>query len=895
MSTDLMTTPSRKIPLTSAHLRTPLRSSPRRRGTPVRLDATPIPCFQAPEQRFSTSVAIASPARAEVFQPQATVLRKYHAWERQPRTGPDKLRKIWKRFDAQTARVVAKISADHDSLKEEEPPASAGKVAKRLCLTDEVLPKMMDTPQTRDNKGRRWRGVAKTWDRRKSGLPHKAPAANQPQRRQSAHKTDVKPTSDINGLADLSGSEECCIATTHTELSARDFDVALKHAGDAHRTSDDDFDSDTSSAPDCSRGLDVQRQSVASVAAPEFGKGHAHPQPDRDASPIDEQTNVSDYHLSPAHQAENLSTVDESSIRQTPTGAENHQSEDCSSADGEGLQDCHAHHHGLEIDQPADRSTWIGHEWSYRHQPTEDFEIPGTAVEDMSAPRQHHEAVVADPTEVSDLAVEACEAMQGTLLSPRGNVRDSLAALSPYMSETAQMSPALHNGVIEESDAGDRVTWPLRLDPDSVLIAGFNGQDIQDVDLRAVQGVAESAIDVASDESDSTYRTSYDSDGAIIAEDDEILSPQVHDCQGHIDSDLATETTQVLLNDQINCDLQIQTANDADETDMLRARDSDMIKTALASPGKAQSEGETANTDTGEIATLTDVITPTTDSSNPASERQSSPPNIGSRRSTRSCIRKDETCSASAITVQRKANGDRMVIKKSEAQELSLLTRNNTRKNKGGALSVYARLAELRSQAMLKSHEQECVQGAADRRGVRWPEELVSGYQDARDATTHEASDGRRQATSSALINPRRARPRGTPVKPSARASVVVTEVSSGVSEELASQLQPQATQDQEAIRETTISGLRKARIPTPARKRVVADATHNRDNKENRPPPPPKMQKLNHVGIPQKMAATAQNASEGDKKTVALPRRLSSIPAPVERRTRVVRREVTK
>ena len=81
-----------------------------------------------------------------------------------------------------------------------------------------------------------------------------------------------------------------------------------------------------------------------------------------------------------------------------------------------------------------------------------------------------------------------------------------------------------------------------------------------------------------------------------------------------------------------------------------------------------------------------------------------------------------------SISVRRPEGGEPVILKKTEAQALGLLTRNNTRRNKQGAFSVSLRLAKLNLDAASTAVEETTsltLEPQPGKKSVRWDETLA--------------------------------------------------------------------------------------------------------------------------------------------------------------------------
>ncbi|KAF3006785.1 hypothetical protein E8E13_010265 [Curvularia kusanoi] len=204
-------------------------------------------------------------------------------------------------------------------------------------------------------------------------------------------------------------------------------------------------------------------------------------------------------------------------------------------------------------------------------------------------------------------------------------------------------------------------------------------------------------------------------------------------------------------------------------------RDSDIVRHALASPRRALEEKDpNSPTKIDNEATLDVMDAAVTD----AAAEESASPSVeqaegdelteakaekGSRRSSRT---KKSRLPAPATTTQpqtnkiaiRRADGtDPVILKKTDAQELALITRNNTRKNKQGAFMVSLRLLKLQAEAILSptvdldaDAERPPVPG---RRGIRWDETLAY-YQEHADSIVAQQAEAESLATPDELSLP---------------------------------------------------------------------------------------------------------------------------------------------
>ncbi|KAF2830878.1 hypothetical protein CC86DRAFT_168403 [Ophiobolus disseminans] len=174
-------------------------------------------------------------------------------------------------------------------------------------------------------------------------------------------------------------------------------------------------------------------------------------------------------------------------------------------------------------------------------------------------------------------------------------------------------------------------------------------------------------------------------------------------------------------------------------------RDSDVIRHALASPRKVLEEkdpnspskhdneltldlSQTLTLNMG-LNALTSPSPDQADDEDTAEERSLR----GSRRSSRAKkSRLPAPASAAPIPTQaskiaiRRADGtEHVVLKKSDAQELSALTRNNTRKNKQGAFGVTVRLMKLAMDAASLAPLDDSTKEPIVGKNIRWDEQLA--------------------------------------------------------------------------------------------------------------------------------------------------------------------------
>lgn len=203
-------------------------------------------------------------------------------------------------------------------------------------------------------------------------------------------------------------------------------------------------------------------------------------------------------------------------------------------------------------------------------------------------------------------------------------------------------------------------------------------------------------------------------------------------------------------------------------------RDSDVVRHALASPRKALEEmdpNSPTKIDSGSAFDITETLVQQTDmeeAASPALEQTESEESAekaerGSRRSSRAKKSRlpapaslTQAPTTNKIAIRRADGSDPVVLKKTDAQELALITRNNTRKNKQGAFMVSLRLLNLQAEAImfppaeLDSEERPPVPG---RRGIRWDETLAY-YQEHADTIASQEAEAASLSTPDELSLP---------------------------------------------------------------------------------------------------------------------------------------------
>jgi hypothetical protein len=203
-------------------------------------------------------------------------------------------------------------------------------------------------------------------------------------------------------------------------------------------------------------------------------------------------------------------------------------------------------------------------------------------------------------------------------------------------------------------------------------------------------------------------------------------------------------------------------------------RDSDIVRHALASPRKVLEDKDPnspsiydqdvtveapaalpVNIDTTEEASPTPELTETGDKSEQKPAR-------ASRRSARAKTSRlpapasTAPAQASKIAIRRADGNEHVVLKKSDAQELALITRNNTRKNKQGAFTVNLRLLKLATEAIMEpllGEKDTPKEPAPGKKTLRWDEQLAY-YQEHADTIASQIAEAESLSTPDELSLP---------------------------------------------------------------------------------------------------------------------------------------------
>lgn len=198
-------------------------------------------------------------------------------------------------------------------------------------------------------------------------------------------------------------------------------------------------------------------------------------------------------------------------------------------------------------------------------------------------------------------------------------------------------------------------------------------------------------------------------------------------------------------------------------------RDSDVVRHALASPRKVlEDKDPNSPSKHGNEATLDLSQTPTLGMEPPAPpspsrvqgevettvDVDSSKAERSSRRSSRT--KKSRLPAPSSIPTGppkisvKRDGGDPVILKKSDAQELGLLTRTNTRRNKQGAVAVNVRLLKLSNDPRTAEEStvdaSDSVVQAPGKKYVRWDSQLTY-FQENSEAIANALADAESLAT----------------------------------------------------------------------------------------------------------------------------------------------------
>ncbi|KAF2003707.1 hypothetical protein P154DRAFT_617604 [Amniculicola lignicola CBS 123094] len=211
---------------------------------------------------------------------------------------------------------------------------------------------------------------------------------------------------------------------------------------------------------------------------------------------------------------------------------------------------------------------------------------------------------------------------------------------------------------------------------------------------------------------------------------------------------IALDDDTALLKDFLNraaANKANKAANIIRRTSLQNRRDSDAVRTALASPRKVLEDKDPnspskydndVTLDLSQTLTLDIGLQPPSFPSGDQLETDDAEDTRSSRNSRRSTrIRTPRPYAATTqqlqtakISVRRTDGNEHIVLKKSEAQKTSLLTQANTRKNKQGAFPVSLKLRKLASEAAMAStiNDASAAEGRdPKKKNVRWDAQLA--------------------------------------------------------------------------------------------------------------------------------------------------------------------------
>ncbi|KAK3724742.1 hypothetical protein LTR37_000790 [Vermiconidia calcicola] len=171
---------------------------------------------------------------------------------------------------------------------------------------------------------------------------------------------------------------------------------------------------------------------------------------------------------------------------------------------------------------------------------------------------------------------------------------------------------------------------------------------------------------------------------------------------------------------------------------IINRRDSDAVRQALASPAKAEVLGDLdPNSPSPRKASASLVQSDgfrETTADAAKQEQEDSSAGSTKRRSGRATKKAQPSTPGAPNRIAIRGNTEGVVLKRTEAQDLALLVRNNTRKNKGAAVLPNLRLTKMAAQlGNSEEVEIEMEDATSEKpegvRGVRWAETLVQFYQ----------------------------------------------------------------------------------------------------------------------------------------------------------------------
>lgn len=215
-------------------------------------------------------------------------------------------------------------------------------------------------------------------------------------------------------------------------------------------------------------------------------------------------------------------------------------------------------------------------------------------------------------------------------------------------------------------------------------------------------------------------------------------------------------------------------------------RDSDVVRHALASPRVVLEEKDPnsptkhdneATLDLSQTLTMNmdqPPLSPTPMSTSMPEQASTEPADDTalktSRRSSRTrksrlpAPASTQPAGPSKIAVRRADGGEPVVLKKSDVQELSQLTRTNTRKNKQGAFAVHVRLLKLSKEMSRRASDDDANSEASvvqvpGKKYVRWDEQLAY-FQEGTDTVANMLAEAESLATPDELSLPAAAAPK---------------------------------------------------------------------------------------------------------------------------------------
>lgn len=268
-------------------------------------------------------------------------------------------------------------------------------------------------------------------------------------------------------------------------------------------------------------------------------------------------------------------------------------------------------------------------------------------------------------------------------------------------------------------------------------------------------------------------------------------------------------------------------------------RDSDVVRQALASTDKPEPLAELdpnsppspQKSQSPVIETEVEVEKPlAATEAQPATSTRSKAP----RRTTRTRAPPPSQTKPAKIAIRSAA--DHVALKRSEAQELALLTRSNTRKNKGKSVMPVARLLKIASEDAPADVPVESTEGQDDsrpvRRGVQWDQTLAYYKEFESDLADSPPTKPKSRQT---RVSARALEPLAPPVEepsssaPEAASSEPATAEPDVPASVVSEQPQTDAPAPQQPQLPRPASNKRKSRIATPARPTKIAPVKADR------------------------------------------------------------------